>query len=105
MNKKIFKKDRHSSRETALEKIKERFSKHGADKCLITFADKTCTVHISKMYHGLGEIVSFANMKWLSELLGTDNINLCNESYTQGCESCDWGSQHTVDFVCKDISI
>lgn len=66
---------------------------------------KTCTVSISKMYQGLGKLVSFKALSKLSELLGTDEIDLENESYHEGCESCDWGSEHSVDIVCKNINL
>jgi len=67
--------------------------------------NKTCTVHIAKMYHGLGKLVSFKALTKLSQLLGTDEIDLENDSYRGGCESCDWGSEHSVDIECKNISI
>lgn len=66
---------------------------------------KTCTVHISKMYEGLGKMVSFKALSWLSEQLNTEEIDLENESYSSGCESCDWGSEHSVDIVCTNIKL
>lgn len=66
---------------------------------------KTCTVHISKMYQGLGKLVSFKALSWLSDQLGTDEIDLENEDYRGGCESCDWGSEHSVDIECKNITL
>lgn len=71
----------------------------------VSFADKTCTIHISKMYRGLGKMISFKALSHLSELLGTDEIDLDNENYRGGCESCDWGSEHSVDIVCKNIKL
>lgn len=71
----------------------------------ISIEDKTCTIHISKMYEGLGKMVSFKALSWLSEKLGTEEIDLENEDYRGGCESCDWGSEHSVDIVCKNISL
>lgn len=71
----------------------------------VSIVDKTCKVHISKMYQGLGKMVSFKALSWLSELLGTEEIDLENENYRGGCESCDWGSEHSVDIVCKNIKL
>ncbi len=73
-------------------------------KVTVTFDNTTCTVGLSKMYHGLGALISFANMKWLSDLLGTEKIDIRNEDYSPGCDSCDYGSSHSVDFVCQDIA-
>jgi len=67
--------------------------------------NKTCTVHIAKMYQGLGKMVSFKALTKLSQLLGTEEIDLENEDYRGGCESCDWGSEHSVDIVCRNITI
>jgi hypothetical protein len=74
-------------------------------KITVSFNKNECIVHISKMYHGLGKLVSFSALKWLSEKLGTDKINLENEYYIEGCESCDWGSEHSVDIKCYDVQV
>jgi hypothetical protein len=93
------------------EDIKEYFEKKADDyerpkvKIDLDTQAKICTVHICKMYQGLGGLVSFQNLSWLSNQLGTDQINLENDDYQPGCESCDWGSQHSVDIVCKNISL
>jgi hypothetical protein len=84
----------------------EGLSESYADPTIkVSIEDKTCTIHISKMYHGLGKMVSFQALNWLSKLLGTDQIDLKNEDYRGGCESCDWGSEHSVDIVCKNITL
>lgn len=74
-------------------------------KLTVKFDDKTCTIHISKMYQGLGKMISFKALTKLSDVLGTDEIDLENEHYRGGCESCDWGSEHSVDIVCKNITL
>lgn len=74
-------------------------------KVVINKENKTCTVHIAKMYQGLGKLVSFKALTKLSQLLGTDEIDLENEDYRGGCESCDWGSEHSVDIECKNITL
>jgi len=105
MNKKVFKSTQNSDKRVYLEtQIRERMLANGADECTVSFLDGTCTVSVSKMYLGLGDLVSFANMKWLSELLGTEAIDLRNEFYREGCETCDYGSEHSVNFVCRKVN-
>jgi hypothetical protein len=92
------------------EEIKNYFDKVGEEhfekpKTTVTFNDKTCTVHIQKMYHGLGNMVSFKALNWLSDKLGTEEINLRNEYYREGCDTCDFGSSHEVDIVCTNINL
>jgi hypothetical protein len=106
MNKDIF--NTNISRDEISKQIETYFdeqAKKGYNSVTVkvTFADKNCTVTISKMYEGLGNLVSFANMQWLSTLLGTDKIDLRNEYYREGCETCDYGSEQSVDFFCQDI--
>lgn len=109
MNKDIFKSVSSDKRDEIKKKIEEYFDEQGkkdysAVKVTVYFDSTTCTVGLSKMYHGLGALVSFANMKWLSDLLGTEKIDIRNEDYSPGCDSCDYGSSHSVDFVCQDIA-
>lgn len=109
MNKDIFKSDSSNKRDEIKKKIEDYFDEQGkkyysAVKVTVSFDNTTCTVGLSKMYHGLGALISFANMKWLSDLLGTEKIDIRNEDYSLGCDSCDYGSSHSVDFVCQDIT-
>lgn len=69
----------------------------------VAFKDSgTIVVTLRKMYHFEGDVVSFADLKFLSELLGTDEINVGNESYSPGCETCDHGSRAEIDlFISK----
>jgi len=71
----------------------------------VSFTNDTCTVHLKKMYQGLGSWISFENLNWLSNLLGTEKINIRNEHYRRGCDSCDWGSEHNADIICQEITI
>lgn len=71
----------------------------------VSFKGSTCIIYLSKMYEGLGDWVSYKNLNHLSKLLKTNNINLQNEFYAEGCESCDWGSLHKVDIVCSNIDL
>lgn len=64
-----------------------------------------CTVQLKKMYQGIGQFTSFKDLSYLSELLGTEEINLENEDYYGGCDSCDWGSSDKVDIVCNNIKV
>ena len=71
----------------------------------VTYNEKNnnaeCIIHIKKMYHGLGNLVSFVTLSWLSEKLKTKDINLQNEYYASGGDTCDYGSSHSVDIICK----
>lgn len=87
-----------------LEKIiKDYFTEVQHGKIIVTFPEGNCNVHLSKTYEGLGDWVSFKTLSWLSKILGTEEINLRNEHYREGCDTCDWGSEHEVDIVCLNI--
>jgi hypothetical protein len=58
-------------------------------------------VTISQMYEFVP--ANFTHMKALSELFGTDDINMNNWSYA-GCETCDWGSNYSVQFDIKNAT-
>ena len=108
MNKDVFKKEdkRVELKKKIVEYFEEQSKKDYSHVDVeVRFDDKTCVVGLSKMYHGLGALVSFANMKWLSDLLGTDKIDLQNEDYRPGCDTCDYGSEHSVEFVCQDCDV
>ncbi len=51
----------------------------------------------------LGNLVSFKIMKDLSDLVGTEQINLQDEYHTEGCDTCDWGAESGVNFVCYNV--
>ena len=73
------------------------------DTSLLGNKTETCHVRLEKMYRGLGNWAGYENLKWLASVLGTDHIDLKGEYYRAGCDTCDYGSQHTVTIVCKDI--
>ena len=88
------------------EKIEKYFMETGEGGTVtVSFNQDICTVHLSKMYRGLGNWISFKNMNWLSKLFDTDLINVRNEHYREGCESCDWGSEHSADLICQKIMV
>ena len=68
----------------------------------VAFYQDTVTVTLKKMYSGIAEWVNFDDMSFLSDLLKTKNINLQNEYYSGGCESCDFGSSNSIDIVCSN---
>lgn len=37
--------------------------------------------------------LNFSHLKKLSDIFGTDDINVNNDGYS-GCETCDWGSNY-----------
>ena len=87
-------------------KIKEYFQEIDMSADIsVKVQNNTCTISISKMYEGLGGLISFKALSWLSQLLSTEEINLYNEDYQSGCDSCDYGSSHDVDIVCTNCSI
>lgn len=64
-----------------------------------------CTIHLEKMYEGISEYTSFKDLTWISNLLGTDEINLENKYFASGCESCDYGSCDEINIVCFNIKV
>lgn len=91
------------------EKIKEFFAEEsktiytsGLD-INIVFLDNTCTISLSQMYEGIYNFCKFKHLQWLSDLLGTEEIDLENGRYRSGCESCDYGSEDYIEIVCYNI--
>lgn len=54
---------------------------------------------------GLGKVATFATMKWLSELLNTEKIDIKDQHHTPGCDTCDYGSTDSASLVCYDVRI
>jgi hypothetical protein len=90
-------------------KIEAYFKKAGAFRCEVRFLDGkyangTCRVWIERDgSDGLGNLISFANMKQLSEWLRTDEINIENEFSHGGCDTCDYGALSEGEFACFNI--
>lgn len=59
------------------------------------YPDGSYTVKVSQMYSHIN--LTFAKLKRLAELFGTENFNVNNWSQ-QGCETCDSGSSYTHEF-------
>ncbi len=70
-----------------------------------TFEDNNCEIYFEKEYNGIEDMVSFETILFLSKILGTSKININDEDFTGGCETCDYGSRHRATFICKDIKI
>ena len=64
--------------------------------------DGSCRITVHKS-GGIGSLISFANLKWISDKLGTEEIYIENEYHQDGCESCDHGSYDEADIVCLNI--
>jgi len=98
-------------RDTASRKIKEYIKDKNPTSVEVSFEDgktgafSTCRTKIRKSYGGVGAICSFATMKFFSDLLGTEEINIENEYHEDGCESCDYGSYDECDLVCYNIEL
>jgi hypothetical protein len=63
--------------------------------------DGTIAIEASQMYEYIN--VTFALMKELAELFGTDKIDTDQES-SSGCETCDYGSDYIVTFIIEGAS-
>lgn len=64
-----------------------------------------CYVKLIKMYEGLGSWAGYNNLKWLAKLLCTDKIDLKGENYRAGCDTCDYGSAHSITIECRNIKL
>ncbi len=100
------------STEKIEEQILEYYAKHpsnGYEKPEIEVRflnDNTkCVISLSKMYSGIGAFATFKDLTWISNLLGTDEIDLENADYRPGCDTCDYGSSDSVDIVCRNVKL
>jgi len=99
------------TRDSVTKKIKHYLSKWPLSKVEIIFDDgesgafSTCRIKMRQSYGGVGTICSFATMKFFSDLLKTEEINIENEYHQDGCESCDYGSYDECDLVCYNIDL
>ena len=66
--------------------------------------EKEVRLDLSCMYE-MGDFVNFDFLSLISEKLGTKKIDLENEYYQPGCESCDYGSVSSVTIVAKDVTV
>ncbi len=99
------------TKEQVIKEVTEYFTSQsrslGDDfKMSVTFPDDTtCVVYLKQMYEGIGKLASFANLNYLSKLLNTEKIDICDENYTSGCETCDYGSSSSLYIECKKIKL
>lgn len=99
-----------SRQERPLEEIVDFFMAKGASKAHVilsdgAYANSVCRITLRKS-GGLGALVSFGNMKWVSELLHTEEINIENEYHNEGsCDTCDYGAYNEADLVCYNINL
>lgn len=98
------------------EQIEEKIIAYYTERCASNYEklqidvrflndNKDCTIELSKMYEGIGAFVSFKDLTWISNLLGTDQIDLENQFFRRGCDSCDYGSSDNVSIVCKNVKL
>lgn len=79
---------------------------HSSFKVSVSWSEENkCIIHLSQQYEGIGSLCDFARLSWLSELLGTEKIDLENQYYQSGCETCDWGSVDEVDIICYECKV
>lgn len=81
----------------AIELVQARNSE-SYEKPVVTATNdgETVRIHAARMYSFVD--VSFAALKELSELFGTDQIDT-DQSSVSGCETCDYGSSYDVTFI------
>jgi len=84
-------------------KSKSRDYRSIAEDVEVSFDGNTCTVRAESMYELRG--LSFQDMKWFSELLKTEKINVRDEGYSPGCESCDFGSSAWWELECLEVGV
>ncbi len=92
-------------------KSKDRYVVNGygmgcTDVAVDVFTDgSTYTIHLQKMYEGIGYLVSLKNLEGLSKILGTDRIDIGDEDYSSGCSTCDYGSSSTITLRCYGVAL
>lgn len=85
----------------------ERYDDYGVE---VFFRDDQkkglcCEIRVSKMYEFYDEqAFQFDDLKFFSELLGTDAINVGAVDYRSGCETCDYGSRSEVSVYCEKVT-
>lgn len=92
-----------------LDQIVAYFQSKGADNCSARFyfakpkqQQPFCIVRLHRS-SSIGSLCSFANLNWLSQLLGTEEINMENYLHKSGCPTCDYGSHDEMEIVCSNI--
>lgn len=88
--------------EQAVELVKAR-NAESYNKADVTASVEGDTVRIraDRMYEYVD--VSFAALKELSDLFGTDKIDTDQDS-SGGCETCDYGSSYEVTFIIRGVA-
>lgn len=87
-------------------KIIELLKEAGADKVDVVHDayDKSIyRVKVQREGEGLGAIISFKIMKQLSDLIGTEEIDIQDQWSTDGCDTCGWGAKTSAEFVCYNV--
>ena len=88
------------------EAIQDLLKTHGFGSCVdnvyIDHRYKDVTIDVTDR----SEIPATFNIfSALSELLGTRKIDLGSFSKTRGCETCDYGSELSATYVCREVDI
>lgn len=58
-------------------------------------------IKVSQMYEYVD--ASFVILKRMSDLFGTEDIDI-DEDYSEGCETCDYGSSYSKIFIVYNIT-
>jgi hypothetical protein len=85
-----------------LEKLKSdlgaEFDKNYSTSCDVDVSQPEpgkLLVVLSRQYHFVE--LYFDMLKTVAKLVGSDKININHENPIRGCESCDWGSEYTMN--------
>ncbi len=73
----------------------------GSVECDIETFPGGIRIRLSKMYNdGIEKLATVANIQALSDIVGTDEIDIGDKDYRSGCSSCDWGSEESIVLTC-----
>lgn len=90
------------NRTSLIESVNEVLAEfdHGYGKATfdVRWRDDALLIGIAKMYE-LGDLMSFACLSALSDVLGTRQIDTRDRTFFDGCETCDYGSSDEVTIV------
>lgn len=83
------------------EEIEQFFKTHISDADIEINRDtRLIKISVSQMYEYVPN--GFQELKKIGEFFGTDKVNGSDKDYYSGCETCDYGSSYTVNFIIEE---
>lgn len=64
-----------------------------------------CSIHLKKENDDILDFVKFQDLNFIFKLLNTEKIDVKDEFYSSGCETCDFGAKSEVKILAYDIVI